>query len=412
MKKNLIYGMGKTGKELARFCTKRKIPFSTFDDNRNKPEEFQKNLRNCNRIIVSPGVGLRNENIKKAIKAKIKVISEIEFAAEFISKPLIAITGTNGKTTTALLTYDLLKSSGLKVFLGGNIGTPLIKAAEDDSKYDLILIETSSFQLQFIDSKFHPNVSVLLNISENHLNHHLSMKEYVASKKKVFKNSTITDYAIIDSSAILNTRIKGTVIDPLKSKEIYTTNDKIIIKGMEIIKKEIKLIGPHNIKNILFSLNIFSLFKEVTNKQLEIIQKFSPPIHRLERIGTNREIINDSKSTSPQATEVAIESFKKNIVLIMGGKDKKLDYSSLLAPIRKKVVLLILFGENKFELAKVFDKNKIYLAPNLYEAVRKGLKESNKKGPLIFSPGTSSFDQFNSYSQRGEVFKKYVKELS
>ena len=196
-------------------------------------------------------------------------------------------------------------------FLGGNIGTPLIKAAEDDSKYDLILVETSSFQLQFIDSKFHPNVSVLLNISENHLNHHLSMKEYVASKKKVFKNSTITDYAIIDSSAILNTRIKGTVIDPLKSKEIYTTNDKIIIKGMEIIKKEIKLIGPHNIKNILFSLNIFSLFKEVTNKQLEIIQKFSPPIHRLERIGTNREIINDSKSTSPQATEVAIESFKR-----------------------------------------------------------------------------------------------------
>ena len=154
MKKILIYGMGKTGIELARFCKRKSISFLTFDDNINTNKEFIQSLSQCNEIIISPGVGLRNKNIKLAIKNKVRIISEIEFASRFLHKPIIAITGTNGKTTTTLLTYKLLKSAKLDVFLGGNIGTPLIKAIESQNKYDFILVEVSSFQLQFIDKSF------------------------------------------------------------------------------------------------------------------------------------------------------------------------------------------------------------------------------------------------------------------
>ena len=165
MKKVLIYGMGKTGIELMRFCKRKSIGYLTFDDNTNTPEQFVLYLSQCHLIITSPGVGLRNKNIRLAIKKKIKVISEIEFASRFLSKPIIAITGTNGKTTTTLLTYKLLKSARLNVFLGGNIGTPLIKAVESQDKYDFILVEVSSFQLQFIDTSFSPFISAILNFS-------------------------------------------------------------------------------------------------------------------------------------------------------------------------------------------------------------------------------------------------------
>ena len=412
MKKILIYGMGKTGIELARFCKRKSISFLTFDDNTNTNEEFLQSLSQCNEIITSPGVGLRNKNIKLAIKKKVRIISEIEFASRFLHKPIIAITGTNGKTTTTLLTYKLLKSAKLDVFLGGNIGTPLIKAIESQNKYDFILVEVSSFQLQFIDKSFSPFISAMLNISENHLDHHVDMNEYASSKKKIFKNQNEGSYALSSNSQFFNQKSKAKRISPLRNKEIYSRDNYITIGDIKIMKKELKLLGPHNIENILFSLNIFSLIKKITYREIKALKTFASPPHRLEKLKSSKYIINDSKSTSPQATEVAIKSFSNKIVLIMGGKDKKLDYVSLAKLVKSKVKRLILYGENKFELAKFFNPKSTYLAANLFEAVSIGLKEAKKENPLVFSPGTSSFDQFDSYTQRGETFKKYVKELS
>ena len=412
MKKVLIYGMGKTGIELMRFCKRKSIGYLTFDDNTNTPEQFVLYLSQCHLIITSPGVGLRKKNIRLAIKKKIKVISEIEFASRFLSKPIIAITGTNGKTTTTLLTYKLLKSARLNVFLGGNIGTPLIKAVESQDKYDFILVEVSSFQLQFIDTSFSPFISAILNFSENHLDHHLDMNEYAESKRKIFRNQTTMNYSLSSMSELFHPESKSIRLNPLKNKKIYSKDNQIIVGDIKIMAKELKLLGPHNVENILFSLNIFCLIKKITNKQIIALKTFSSPPHRLEIIKGGKYIVNDSKSTSPQATEVAIKSFSNKIILIMGGKDKKLDYVSLARLIKNKVKLLILFGENKFELAKILNPKTMYLAPSLFEAVSTGLKETKRGIPLVFSPGTSSFDEFSSFTERGETFKKYVKELS
>lgn len=412
MKKILIYGMGSTGKEVVKFCKKRKIDFFTFDDNKNNEKDFKKILKETKEIITSPGVGLRNKNLRFAISLGIKVISEIEYASRFITKPVIAITGTNGKTTTTMLTYELLKSYGYTIFLGGNIGTPLIKALENEKKYDFLLLEVSSFQLQFIDKNFRPRISVILNISENHLDHHFNMKEYSNAKKNICKNQKKGDYLIINKNLEIKKSTLSSKIYINKNNKISSTKNNINVCGFDIKIDKLNIIGPHNIENIIFSLNIINLLNKITMKQIRVIKKFIPPLHRMEKLNTKRLIFNDSKSTSPQATEVAINSFDKGIILIMGGKHKNLEYSSLKKLINNKVKFLILYGENKFELAKILNVKNSYIASNLYDAVNYGLNKSNPKNVLLFSPGTSSFDEFKSFAQRGETFKKYVQQLS
>jgi len=426
-KKILIYGMGITGIELVEFCKKNEIPYIPFDDTKqliNKSEKvlgpkdnFKNLLKYCNEIVVSPGIGLRNKNIQLAIKYRKKIISEIEFASRYITKPIVAITGTNGKTTTTLLTFQLLKSGGYKVFLGGNIGRPLITSVALQNQYDLILVEVSSFQLQFIQSSFRAFVSAFLNISENHLDHHWDMDEYMKSKMNIFKNQDEGCFALCSRNVyktILN-RKKASFLDPFANSSLRVSRNKIRINNKDHIGiDDTKLIGAHNLSNISFGLSIFSIFKSISSDQLKIVKNFSSPNHRLEIIKKyrGRVIINDSKSTSPQATEAALRSLKKNTVLIMGGKNKGLDYNLLKEQVDKKVIKLILFGENKFELAKFFNKSKKIIAVDLEDAVEEGLKKFYKGQTLLFSPGTSSFDQFNSYSDRGEQFKEYVKKLS
>lgn len=419
--------MGVTGIELVEFCKKNKIPYIPFDDTKkliNKSEkvlgpkdDFKNLLKYCNEIVVSPGIGLRNKNIQLAIKRRKKIVSEIEFASRYITKPIVAITGTNGKTTTTLLTFQLLKSGGYKVFLGGNIGRPLITSVALQGQYDLILVEVSSFQLQFIQSSFKAFVSAFLNISENHLDHHWNMDEYRKSKMNIFKNQDEDCFALCSRNVykkILN-RKKASFLDPFANSSLRVSRNKIRIKNKDHVGiDDTKLIGSHNLSNIAFGLSIFSIFKSISSDQLKIVKNFSSPSHRLEIIKKYRErmVVNDSKSTSPQATEAALRSLKKNIVLIMGGKNKGLDYNLLKEQVDKKVIKLILFGENKFELAKFFNKSKKIIAVDLEDAVEEGLKKFYKGQTLLFSPGTSSFDQFNSYSDRGEQFKEYVKKLS
>lgn len=414
MKKVLIYGLGKTGTELVKFCKRRRIPFLTFDDKINKNESFCNYLKKCTEIVVSPGVGLRNSNIREAIKLKKTVISEIEFASRFISKPIVAITGTNGKTTTTLLTSGLLESSGLRVFTGGNIGTPLIKAVNKQNDYDIILLETSSFQLQFIGRSFRPSVSAILNISENHLDHHFDMEEYISSKMNIIKNQDENCHFIYADKILSKLKQKSLPRhhNPYKNINIKLIKDRILINEYLSVKSsKIKLLGQHNLTNILFALNIFEIFQKITKKQISFLENFSSPDHRLEIVNKRGTIINDSKSTSPLATEVALKSIQKDLVLIMGGKDKELKYNSLLPLVNKKVKLLVLYGENKFELAKLFKKNKMILAVNLSDAVKVATKNKLRSQVLLFSPGTSSFDQFKSFAERGEKFKEYVKRV-
>ena len=200
--------------------------------------------------------------------------------------------------------------------------------------------------------------------------------------------------------------------NPYKNINIKLIKDKILINEYLSVKSsKIKLLGQHNLTNILFALNIFEIFQKITKKQISFLENFSSPDHRLEIVNKRGTIINDSKSTSPLATEVALKSIQKDLVLIMGGKDKELKYNSLLPLVNKKVKLLVLYGENKFELAKLFKKNKMILAVNLSDAVKVATKNKLRSQVLLFSPGTSSFDQFKSFAERGEKFKEYVKRV-
>ena len=412
-KKILIYGMGTTGKAVKKFCENNKIKYFTFDDNKDKKNKFKKLIKNTSKIILSPGIPRSNDNVKFAINKKIDVISEIEFASEYLKKPLIAITGTNGKTTTCLLTYTLLKDLGKKVFLGGNIGKPLISSLNKSIKYDLYLVECSSFQLQFIKNKFSPFISMITNLSPNHLDHHKNLKEYYESKYKIFSNQKRDSYFI---SNIKNIENKNKFFK-LKKINFITCNLKeskkyIIYKKIKIDKNKLNLIGSHNFTNIINSLEILSIFNEPNKKTLDSLYKFTPPAFRLEKILNKPYIYNDSKSTSPGATAKALDSFDKKIYLIMGGKDKNLDYMSIKEIIKRKAKKLFLYGENKFKLSKYLNDINYEICVNLESAVQSSLVQVKPNDIILFSPGTSSFDQFKSYIERGKSFNSYVRQFT
>ena len=403
----LIYGMGITGKAVKNFCKYKKIPYAIYDDTKSK-DNFKKILKNISTIVLSPGVKKTNLNIKFALKNKIKVISEIEFAAKFTEKPIIAVTGTNGKTTTTLLTHEILKNHGLKVFIGGNIGTPFIKGILMEKNYDIFLLECSSFQLQFIDKKFAPKVSAITNLSPNHLDHHKDLIEYYGSKFNIFKNQKKSDFLILKSDIELS-RLK---IVPKKILIKKSRNKNYIIQNkIKILLNNLKIVGNHNIENLSFAMEIANVFTKLNKNIIKKIYQFKPPKFRLEKIFDKPKIFNDSKSTSPDATVNAIESFNSKIYLLMGGKDKNLNYISVKNILGKKVKKVFLIGENKFLLAQFFSSKNSIICKDMEDAVIQLRKVIKKTDTIVFSPGSSSFDSYNSYIERGEKFNQYVNKF-
>lgn len=409
-KRVLIYGLGITGKELIKFCKKNKIPFYDHDDN--KKNNFDKVLNKISEIILSPGIARSNKNINKALKLKIPVISEIEYASRYIEKPIISITGTNGKTTTTMITYKLLKKSKNKIFIGGNIGKPLISSLNNNKQYDLYLLETSSFQLQFVKNNFNPLISLITNLSPNHLDHHKNLKEYYNSKLNNFKNQDYKSYSIIGSN------IERNIVKKIKNKKTNLIISKLIQDEKNIyfdkfkIKKErLKLVGNHNYENIVNSLNIVKIISNISKNHIEELYKFNPPEFRLEKITDYPKIFNDSKSTSVDSLRNALQSFNIKIRLIIGGKNKNLNYENINELIKKSTSKVYIFGENKFILAKTLVGNNIVICKDLEDATRASLKNIKKDETLLFSPGSSSFDSYSSYIERGVKFNKYVKKF-
>ena len=405
--KILIYGMGVTGKAVKNFCSLKKIPYELYDDTKNEVD-FKEILKDISTVVLSPGIKKTNLNIQIALKKKIEVISEIEFAAKFTKKPIIAITGTNGKTTTTLLTYEILKNYGLKVFIGGNIGTPFIKGILMQENYDIFLLECSSFQLQFIDKEFSPRVSVITNLSPNHLDHHKDLDEYYESKFNIFKNQKKNDFLILKKNIELNSlkTIPRKIFLRIPRKKNY-----IEVHGLKILLKNLKIVGSHNIENLLFALEIANIFVNLDKNILEKIYQFQPPSFRLEKILGNPKIFNDSKSTSPDATINAIESFNSKIYLLMGGKDKNLDYTTVKKILAKKVRKVFLFGENKFLLAQFFSSKNCIICKDMEDTIIQLKKIVKKTDTIVFSPGSSSFDTYTSYIERGEKFNQYVNKF-
>ncbi len=430
-------GMGITGLETARFMLRKGLSFMTTDAKEidHLDEEVKSLLKKgvifkaekhsekaiewADTIVLSPGISLNHPLLKKATKQGKDVISEIELAFSYIKKPIIAITGSNGKTTTATLVTEILKENGFKVFLGGNIGTPLITIADQDEDYDYLVVEVSSFQLQGT-KEFRPYIASILNISPNHLDHHSNLKEYIESKLKIFSNQKKEDWATLNNDDHLLKKLLGNLSQKVitlgknSDSHIHFSNGSIITSNYKYSLENFKPKGIHNIYNAMTAIAISEIVSCDPSNTQKKLDEFTPPPFRLEYIGKRRGVVfyNDSKSTTPHSTLKAIQSIDPPLILIMGGKDKGLDYSILKKEIQKKVKHLVLYGEASSKLSKHLAlENRTFIAKNLSDATKKAVSVAKEGDSILFSPGCSSFDMFSSYIERGKEFTKIVELL-
>ncbi len=402
----LIYGKGKTGSSLYEFCKNRNINAVLVDDN-----DFSTDLlKKAEKIIISPGIPFYHQIYKEAKKRKIPVVGDIEFAYQFYKGKIIAITGTDGKTTTTKLIYEILKKTGHDVYIGGNYGIPFIEIVEKADENSVAVLELSSFQL-YSTKKFKPDIALILNIDTDHLNWHKKRKHYVLSKFKITKNQTENDYLLLNKNIKDNfsTKAKKIIVDIDK----YINEDFLEIEGLKINTDNLKLKGRHNLENITFA--VITALKIGINPPIikTTIENFNPLPHRLEFVRNVNGInfYNDSKSTTVHATLKALESLEKDIILIAGGINKGSDFSRLNPLISKKVKAVILIGKDKEKIADQLNFENILLEESLESAVKRAYFLASIGDNILFSPACASFDMFKNYIDRGEKFKKLVNNL-
>jgi UDP-N-acetylmuramoylalanine--D-glutamate ligase len=376
-------------------------------------------------IVVSPGVDLNIEPIQKALKQGVRVISEIELAYHFIRVPIIAVTGTNGKTTTTLLLGEMLKKDGKKVGVGGNVGEPLILFADGKDPWEVLVVEISSFQLEAIE-EFRPRISVLLNITEDHLDRYPSYNDYIEAKVRIFSNQNSGDLAVLngDDPIVMQfrERVKAKkVFFSLKEKleEGAFSNGRTISlrlggKGEKYSLTQAPLKGIHNVENMMAALTAARIFGCSKKAIQDVLNRFEGLEHRLEfvrDIGGVR-FYNDSKGTNVGSVVKSLQSFSEPVILIAGGKDKNGDLSPLGEWIQRRVKYLVLIGEAKermkLELGGLTDT---VMAKDLEEGVHLAHQKAKAGEVVLLSPACSSFDMFKDYKERGKVFKEAVKRL-
>jgi UDP-N-acetylmuramoylalanine--D-glutamate ligase len=343
-------------------------------------------------VVVSPGVPDSSGAIIWAKEQKISIISEIELAWILCPAEVIAITGTNGKTTVTTLIGKILEASGKKVFVCGNIGKPFTSQVDQMSPEDFVSLEVSSFQLEYIDT-FKPKVSVLLNLSRNHLDRYADMASYLAAKKRIFLNQDQTDHLVLnyDDPQIRQlaneARAKSVYF---KKEEGFNPNQSAVLAVADILNIDRNLV-----------LNVFKEFKGVEHRMEEVA-----------RINGAR-YINDSKSTTTEATVWALNNLDSPVVLICGGREKGNDYGQVLELAKVKLKCAILIGEAKDKIKKAFHGAvKTDEAATLEEAVKKAYTLASLNDCVLFSPMCKSFDMFNNYEERGRIFKSLVLKLN
>ena len=366
-------------------------------------------------VIVSPGVSEKEKIIERIREKNIPLIDELELGYRFINGKIIAITGTNGKSTVAKWLYECLKEKD--TYLAGNIGVPLTSFAFKNGTF---VIETSSFQLKRIKF-FKPHIAIILNIDRDHFDWHLDLEDYINSKLNIFMNQKEEDFLIIEDGLELKKLAKSKILKISMDKEvegIFLRDKKVIInfgKNFEEIEINFPLKGKFNIKNGLFVLLTLKILGKNLKEIKEKFENFKGLPHRLEYIGEKNgiKVFNDSKSTNPHSVKNAIESFDEKIVLIMGGLNKGLSFKEIKNLIKEKCKGVVLFGKSKFEILKdIEDKDiRIEISENLYNALKIAFKIAEKKDVIIFSPGCASFDMYKNYEERGEDFKNAFKRI-
>jgi UDP-N-acetylmuramoylalanine--D-glutamate ligase len=377
-------------------------------------------------IVVSPGVPVDAPPLVQARVLGEAVIGEIELAAQFLPGPIVAITGSNGKTTTTTLTGEILTAAGLPTLVGGNIGTPAISLAERANPETAIVLEISSFQLETIQT-FRPKVAVVLNVTPDHLDRHRTFEVYVDAKARIFENQQDTDFAVLNADdptcATLGSRTRAQVSWFSRQKEVqqgaWVRDGNIVFrdaKGQREIMQvsEIPLKGAHNLENVLAAVSAAVLMGCAPDKIRQAVCDFKAVEHRLEFVATIRGVdyYNDSKATNVDATIKALESFPANIHLILGGKDKGSDYTVLNDLLRQRVKRVYTIGAAAAKIESQIKGPEIVHAETLENALRKANAAAQSGDVVLLAPACASFDQFKNYEHRGQVFKDIVRGLA
>jgi UDP-N-acetylmuramoylalanine--D-glutamate ligase len=375
-------------------------------------------------VVTSPGVPRDAVLLRAAVERKIPVIGEIELAARFLSAPIAAVTGTNGKSTVTVMLGEMLKADGRQTFVGGNLGTPLVDAV--DGEYDAIVAEISSFQLEWIES-FHPHVGVHLNLTDDHFDRYRDLEDYGRAKARLFENQRSGDWAILnrDDAQVwkIASQVRSRVIPfalqrgdamrgiwPIEGALQFDLGPK---KG-KISLKNFKLPGRHNLANAM-AAGAAALAMGASVGAIErAIANFKPLAHRIEFVREKDGItwIDDSKGTNVGAVVEALDAVGAPVILIAGGVDKGGDYAPLIEPLRRKGGRAILIGAAKERIAAAIGGAvEVELVSTLGEAVERAARTGRTGDTVLLSPACSSFDQFRDYAERGNVFKELVRAL-
>lgn len=386
-------------------------------------------ILNADVVMKSPGLPEKSPIVKKLVERGISVISEIEFAAPFTKATTIGITGSNGKTTTTMLAYHLLKSAGLNVGLGGNIGKSFAWQVAED-KYDSYVLELSSFQLDGVIN-YKPHIAIITNISPDHLDRYeYKYENYIASKFRITMNQTEEDFLIYDADDeaiadwLKNNKTKAQLI-PFSLTKTFERGAFIKNKKMEIniINEEefimeteyIALEGKHNMKNAMAATSVAKLMKIRNATIRESLSNFQGVEHRLEKVLKiqNVQYINDSKATNVNAAFFALDSMITPTVWIVGGVDKGNDYNELMSMVREKVKAIICLGVDNKKIIDVFGNvvDIMIEVSSMEDAVKMAQRLTEKGDTVLLSPACASFDLFENYEDRGNQFKKAVRNL-
>ncbi len=385
-------------------------------------------ILNADVVMKSPGIPDKSAIVKKLLEKKIPVISEIEFAAPFTKAITIGITGSNGKTTTTMLTYHLLKEGGLNVGLGGNIGKSFAWQVADDA-FDVYVLELSSFQLDGCFT-YKPHIAILTNISPDHLDRYdYKYENYIESKFRITKNQDKNDYLIYDADdEAINNWFKNNTI---KAKKIPFSLTKQVENGVSIKEEKMEieinneeftmeiaqfaLEGKHNVKNAMAAASVAQLMKIRKATIRESLSNFQGVEHRLEKVLKiqNVQYINDSKATNVNSVFFALDSMTTPTVWIVGGVDKGNDYTELMALVREKVKAIVCLGIDNKKIIDTFGNvvDVMIEVDNMVDAVQMSQRLAEKGDAVLLSPACASFDLFENYEDRGNQFKKAVQNL-
>ncbi|MFZ4776743.1 MAG: UDP-N-acetylmuramoyl-L-alanine--D-glutamate ligase, partial [Terrimicrobiaceae bacterium] len=365
--------------------------------------------------VLSPGIDPAVPLVQNVEGKNIPIIGELELAFEECSCPTVAITGTNGKTTTTELTTGMLKACGVRTMSSGNIGLPFATAVRSSHELDVMVLEVSSFQLETIRT-FRPQVSVWLNLSPNHLDRYPGMKEYREAKLRIFENQTSTDIAVVNAVSDLPPLAARRITFSAHRQDADFTlqGTRIFFQGQPVLdQEETKLPGIHNAENLMAAMAIGHALDVEFDIMAGAVTDYTAPAHRCEFVRDLDGVrwINDSKATNLDAMEMAIRSQKSPIVLIAGGKDKGCEFDAIAPLVRERVRSAVLIGEMKDRIAGSWAGVECHKAETLEEAVILAGKLAKPGDVVLFSPGTSSFDMFRNYGERGNLFKKYTQQL-